>query len=142
MMPGPVMGTKEIIRYVPIAVEALILLLLSLLLISANSFRIDGFRCILLRNRDAKWKSNVRSSFLSAKAIGFMRVLRVTAPGLLFPYLLCNAGAALGCDLPAGQPLWIRLTSPISTYSAQVNDLVHAVLTQDVACANNVVIPL
>jgi hypothetical protein len=60
----------------------------------------------------------------------------------LFPYLICSAGAALGCELPAGQPLWIRLASPISTYSAQVNDLVHAVLTQDVACANHVLIPL
>ena len=58
-------------------------------------------------------------------------------------YVICTAGLALGCDeLPAGQPLWIRLASPISTYSAQVGDPVHAVLTQDVACGNQVLIPM
>jgi hypothetical protein len=65
------------------------------------------------------------------------------AVGRVFLYLSCTAGLALGCDeLPAGQPLWIRLASPVSTYSAQVGDPVHAVLTQDIACGRHVLVPM
>ena len=62
---------------------------------------------------------------------------------LAFLYLLCTAAVALGCEqLPAGQTLWIRLSSPISTYTAKVGDPVHAVLTQDVVCGNEVLLPM
>jgi hypothetical protein len=54
-----------------------------------------------------------------------------------------TAALALACEqLPAGQSLWIRLSSPISTYNARVGDPVHAVLTQDVVCGNDVVLPM
>jgi len=51
--------------------------------------------------------------------------------------------SALGCDrLPAGQSLWVRLSSPVSTYTAQVKDPVYGVLTQDVVCDNDVVLAM
>src|SRR5271165_1973636 len=62
---------------------------------------------------------------------------------LAFLYLFFTAGVALGCEqLPAGQTLWIRLSSPVSTYTAKVGDPVHAVLTQDIVCGNEVVLPM
>lgn len=72
-----------------------------------------------------------------------MRILLGLGRGLAFLYLLSGVGSALGCDqLPAGQSLWIRLSCPVSTYTAHVGDPVHAILTQDVACGNDVVLPM
>jgi hypothetical protein len=57
--------------------------------------------------------------------------------------LICARGLAFGCDeLPAGQPLWIRLASPVSSYFTRVGDPVHAVLTQEVVCGRHVLIPM
>lgn len=42
----------------------------------------------------------------------------------------------------AFQTLWIRLAAPISTYSAKVGDPVHAVLTQDLVCDDQIVLPM
>jgi len=72
-----------------------------------------------------------------------MRILLGAARGLAFLYFVCTAGLALGCDqLPAGQLLWVRLSAPISTYTAHAGDPVRAVLTQDVVCNNEVVLPM
>jgi hypothetical protein len=72
-----------------------------------------------------------------------MRILLGLGRGLAFLYLLSSVGSAFGCNqLLAGQSLWIRLSSPVSTYTAQVGDPVHAVLTQDVACGGEVVLPM
>src|SRR3974390_2068805 len=72
-----------------------------------------------------------------------MRILLGAVRGLAFLYVMGTAGLALGCEqLPAGQSLWIRLSSPISTYTAKVGDPVHAVLTQDVVCGHEVVAPM
>src|SRR5664279_4173429 len=72
-----------------------------------------------------------------------MRIPLRTARGLAFFYLVSTAGLALACDqLPAGEPLWIRLAAPVSTYSAQVGDPIHALLTQDVFCGGEVVLPM
>src|SRR5208337_2164162 len=50
---------------------------------------------------------------------------------------------AFGCDdLAAGQTLWIRLSSPISSYSSKPGDAVHAVLTEAITCGNDVVFPV
>src|SRR5215472_16167707 len=69
--------------------------------------------------------------------------IRLSARRLAFIYALSAASVALGCEqLPAGQTLWIRLSSPISTYSAKVGDPVHAVLTQDVVCGTDVLFPM
>lgn len=72
-----------------------------------------------------------------------MRILLGAACGLAFLYSAFTADVALACDeLPAGQSLWIRLVSPISTYSAQVGDPVHAVVTQDLTCGDDILLPM
>jgi hypothetical protein len=72
-----------------------------------------------------------------------MRILLGAARGLAFLCFIGTAGWALGCDqLPAGQSLWIRLSGPISTYTAHVGDPVNAVLTQDIVCGNELVLPM
>src|SRR5271166_3619758 len=56
--------------------------------------------------------------------------------------VLCSA-MAFGCDgLAAGQTLWIRLSSPVSSYSSKPGDAVHAVLTEAVTCDNEVIFPV
>ncbi|RZU41719.1 LssY C-terminal domain-containing protein [Edaphobacter modestus] len=71
-----------------------------------------------------------------------MRTLLDLNCRLVFLCVICTARAALGCDqLPSGQSLWIRLSAPVSTYTAKAGDLVHAVLTQDLVCGNKVVFP-
>jgi hypothetical protein len=50
---------------------------------------------------------------------------------------------ATGCDqMPAGQSLWIRLADPVSTYTAKAGDPVHAILTQDLVCEDEIVLPM
>jgi hypothetical protein len=72
-----------------------------------------------------------------------MRIPLDIVRGLAFLYVVSTAGIALACDqLPAGEPLWIRLSAPVTTYSAHVGDPVHAVLTQDVVCDGDVLIPM
>ncbi|MGC2108898.1 MAG: LssY C-terminal domain-containing protein [Candidatus Korobacteraceae bacterium] len=60
--------------------------------------------------------------------------------------LLClGLGSTLGfaCDsLPSGQTLWIRLTSPITTYTARPGDAVKGVLTEAVECNGQEVFPV
>ncbi len=56
--------------------------------------------------------------------------------------IFCSA-LAFGCDgLAAGQTLWIRLSSPVSSYSSKPGDAVHAVLTESVTCDDGVVFPV
>src|SRR5271165_396937 len=72
-----------------------------------------------------------------------MRILLGAARGLAFLYFVCTAGMALGCDqLPAGQLIWVRLSAPICTYTTHAGDPVRAVLTQDIVCNNEVVLPM
>ena len=40
------------------------------------------------------------------------------------------------------QPLWVRLTSPLSTYNAHAGDPVHAILTEGVKQDGDVVLPV
>jgi hypothetical protein len=72
-----------------------------------------------------------------------MRILVGVVRRLAFLMLLCAAVSSLACEqLPAGQSLWIRLSSPISTYTAKVGDPIHAVLTQDLVCGREVLVPM
>jgi len=62
---------------------------------------------------------------------------------VLLVCLLGSAGRALACDqLQSGQPLWIRLSAPISTYTAKPGDPVHAILTRDLVCGDDVLLPV
>ena len=66
------------------------------------------------------------------------RHYRISLVGVLF-----GATAAFGCDaVPAGQPLWIRLAAPVSTYTAKPGDAVGGILTQQVTCGSEVVLPM
>ena len=72
-----------------------------------------------------------------------MRILQSLNRGFVMLCIAFYARAAFGCDaVPAGQPLWIRLAAPISTYSAKAGDAVHAILTQDLVCGDEVVLPM
>ena len=72
-----------------------------------------------------------------------MRTLSWLNRGLVCLWIVCAAQVAFGCDqLAPGQQLWIRLISPISTYTAKSGDRVHAVLTHDLVCDNEVVLPM
>ncbi len=60
----------------------------------------------------------------------------------LFVLLACPA-LCLACEqIPAGQTVWIRLTAPVSTYSAKLGDLIHGVVTDEVVCGGETVISL
>jgi hypothetical protein len=72
-----------------------------------------------------------------------MRILVGLVRGFAFFSLLCAAVSLPACEqLAAGQSLWVRLSSPISTYTAKVGDPVHAVLTQDLVCGREVLVPM
>src|ERR1700750_1312009 len=68
------------------------------------------------------------------------------APSSRLLALVCVMGssmAAFACDrIPAGEPLWVRLAAPVSTYTVRVGDPVHAVLTQDLVCDEEIVLPM
>jgi hypothetical protein len=69
--------------------------------------------------------------------------MRILLGKLAFFCIVFAARTAIGCDqLPAGQSLWIRLAAPISTYTAKPGDPVHAVLTQNLVCDNDIVLPM
>lgn len=57
-------------------------------------------------------------------------------------WLGCLTRETLACDqLPAGQTLWIRLSAPISTYTAKPGDSVRAILTRDLVCGEDNLLP-
>src|SRR5579862_3800930 len=57
--------------------------------------------------------------------------------------LLALVPAAFCCDqIPAAQPVWIRLSSPVSTYTAKPGDVVQGVLTEAIACDGDTEFPL
>src|SRR5881398_420425 len=72
-----------------------------------------------------------------------MRFLLDRHRPLLFVCLFFAARLACACDhLPTGQSLWIRLAAPIFTYTAKPGDPIHAILTQDLLCQNEVILPM
>ena len=51
--------------------------------------------------------------------------------------------AALCCDqIAAGQTIWIRLITPVSTYTAKPGDAVHGILTETIKCDNENAFPV
>ena len=72
-----------------------------------------------------------------------MRVLPGACRRLASLLLMFSSMLAFACEgLPAGQTLWIRLSSPVSSYSSKVGDTVHAVLIEGVTCDSGMVFSL
>jgi hypothetical protein len=72
-----------------------------------------------------------------------MRILPDLNCGLVLLWVMCAARMASGCDqMPAGQSLWIRLAAPITTYTAKAGDQVHAILTENLVCDGEIVLPM
>ncbi len=71
-----------------------------------------------------------------------MRFLALLQRTVLASVVLSSAVAAACNNLPSGQMFWIRLSSPVTTYTAKPGDTVTAILTQDVECDNDLVFPL
>ncbi len=72
-----------------------------------------------------------------------MRILPERNWAFVFVCVVSAARLAFACDrLPTGQSLWIRLAAPISTYTAKPGDPIHAILTQDLVCENEIVLPM
>ncbi|HEY2857583.1 MAG TPA: LssY C-terminal domain-containing protein [Terracidiphilus sp.] len=72
-----------------------------------------------------------------------MKILPNLIRGLACVCFVCAAAMAFACDrIPAGETLWIRLTAPVTTYTAKPGDPVNAVLTEDLVCDNEVVLPM
>src|SRR5271157_5022661 len=81
-------------------------------------------------------------TLLKESCISRMRIPGICRPLVPLSVIFCSA-VACGCDgLPAGQTLWIRLSSPVSSYSSKAGDTVHAILTEAVTCDNGVVFPV
>src|SRR5581483_829551 len=56
--------------------------------------------------------------------------------------LLCSA-PAFACDsVSAGQTLWVRLTAPVTTFTAKPGDDLSAVLTESLECNGDIVLPV
>jgi hypothetical protein len=54
--------------------------------------------------------------------------------------LLCSVGLS-ACELPAGTPLWLRLSTPVSSYFSQTGSDIHAILTEELACGSAIAVP-
>ena len=78
------------------------------------------------------------------KGIGLFAKSRT---GMSFRFVYCClllvglVGTANACELPAGTPLWIRLSAPVSSYFSTRGSQVHAVLIDDLICDNAIAVP-
>jgi hypothetical protein len=58
-------------------------------------------------------------------------------------FMLCLVGPASACtELPVGTRFWVRLTAPISSYSAKSGMPVHGTLLQSPECENSALFPI
>jgi len=72
-----------------------------------------------------------------------MTALRRACRRLTLCILISASAVSLACEqIPTGQSIWIRLTAPVSTYTAKVGDPVHGVVTEEVVCRGETVVPL
>jgi hypothetical protein len=61
----------------------------------------------------------------------------------LAPLVALIPTLAFSCEqIPAGQALWIRLLTPISTYTAKPGDPVQGILTEAITCENDAYFPV
>ena len=72
-----------------------------------------------------------------------MRLFTALARRMAILPLLALVPAAFACDqVPAGQTIWIRLTSPVSSYSAKPGDTITGVLTESIQCESDLEFPI
>ena len=72
-----------------------------------------------------------------------MKSLHAVSRHTALAWLFLWPVAAFACnDLAAGHTFWIRLSSPVSSYSSKPGDSVTAILTQAVECDNQVIFPI
>ena len=75
------------------------------------------------------------------KSGGRVKTLKVRH-GLALLGLLLASACALGCDeISAGTSFWVRLTSPVSSFTAHPGDHLSAILTEEVECGGVVAFP-
>jgi hypothetical protein len=61
----------------------------------------------------------------------------------VLPLLALAPIAAVSCDqIPAGQTIWVRLSAPVSTYTAKPGDPVEGALTEAIKCDNDTDYPV
>src|ERR1700684_4196158 len=61
----------------------------------------------------------------------------------VLPLLALAPVAAFSCDqIPAGQAIWVRLSAPVSTYTAKPGDVVAGELTEAIKCDNDTDYPV
>lgn len=61
--------------------------------------------------------------------------------GLIAASFFFCAMAARACELPAGTPLWVRLSAPVSSYFSKAGSEIHAVVTEELLCQDGLAIP-
>ncbi len=72
-----------------------------------------------------------------------MRASPLVRPQRALLFLIFSSLVASACErVPAGETLWVRLTSPVSSYNAKVGDVVHGIVTQDMMCGDETVFPI
>lgn len=72
-----------------------------------------------------------------------MKFLKAVSSRVVLASLTLCPSLGLACDhLATGETLWIRLSSPVTTFSAKPGDRVMAVLTQAIECDNEVLFPI
>lgn len=69
--------------------------------------------------------------------MSFRNVLRAAGVAL---FLVVTASVN-ACELPAGTPVWVRLSAPVSSYFSKAGSDVHAVLIEDLTCNEAIAIP-
>jgi hypothetical protein len=55
--------------------------------------------------------------------------------------LMFGSVTARACELPAGTALWLRLSTPVSSYFSKAGSEIHAILTEDLVCDAAVALP-
>ncbi len=64
-------------------------------------------------------------------------------PAAVIALLTLMPARAFSCEeIPAGQNIWVRLTTPVSTYTAKAGDEVQGVLTEAISCDGETVFPV
>ncbi len=56
-------------------------------------------------------------------------------------FWLVGSATASTCELPVGTTLWLRLSTPVSSYFSKPGNPVSAILTEDLVCGDAIAVP-